>query len=238
MAAGFCRLDETVSTNLWLREHAGQQDMVVWADYQTGGRGCGTNTWESERGQNLLFSMLFHPCQVPAARQFSISMKVALAVSDTLERMGLEGISLKWPNDIYWRDRKLAGILIENTLRGGLIAQSIIGIGLNVNQQQFRSDAPNPVSIRQITGAEHDRQRLLENIVRTMETRLQSDEDPTTDYNHRLYRREGVHLYRDAKGCFEAEIAEVKPDGTLMLRDTNRQLRAYAFKEVSFVIMI
>ena len=123
--------------------------MVVWAEYQTAGRGCGTNQWESERGKNLTFSILIHPKDLPATQQFHISMAISLAICEALEQY-IGDVSIKWPNDIYWRNGKIGGILIENTLKGSIIMESIIGVGLNVNQRIFKSNAPNPVSMWQI----------------------------------------------------------------------------------------
>ena len=197
-------IDETESTNQWLKEH-GEDDMVVVADYQTAGRGCGTNTWESERGQNLLFSVLLHPKQVVASRQFHISMAVSVAICEALEQF-IGDVSIKWPNDIYWRDGKLGGILIEHTLQGSGIKDSIIGVGLNVNQRQCTSDAPNPVSLWQI------------------------------GYMSRLYRRKGFHPYVDCNGAFMAQIAAIEDDGRIVLSDEDGRQRTYAFKEVQFII--
>ena len=151
-------IDETDSTNHWLKSHQlianSPEPTAIWADYQTAGRGCGTNTWESERGKNLLFSMLIHPENLPANKQFQISMAISLAIVDALGQL-VGDLSIKWPNDIYWRNGKIGGILIENTLKGNLIKESIIGVGLNVNQREFHSDAPNPVSLWQITKGFH-----------------------------------------------------------------------------------
>ena len=226
------KLDETVSTNQWLRDHDGPHDMVVWTDFQSAGRGCGSNSWESERGKNLLFSMRHHPHDLPARRQFRISMAVALALRDVLTRWLQTVITVKWPNDIYWQDRKMAGILIENRLKGALIDSSIIGIGLNINQREFLSDAPNPVSMCQIAGHEFDREALLADIIDEMERRLNAVDDLSEEYQLALYRRTGFHHYSDKDGDFEAEIAGVKPDGRIILRDTDGHERIYAFKEV------
>ena len=146
-------ITETDSTNQWVKSHRGDHPFCVMADYQTAGRGCGTNRWESERGKNLLFSLLLHPKQIPASKQFHISMAISLSIIEALGQH-VADLSIKWPNDIYWRNGKIAGILIENTLKGNIIKDSIIGVGLNVNQRHFISDAPNPVSMRQILG--HD----------------------------------------------------------------------------------
>ena len=224
-------IEETDSTNRWLAAHRDCE--VVVADYQTAGRGCGTNTWESERGRNLLFSVLIHPTDTPAARQFHISMAISLAISEALDQM-IGDVSIKWPNDIYWRNGKICGILIENVLQGSTIRDSIIGVGLNVNQRVFRSDAPNPVSLWQVSGQETDREALLRDILQRLGTLL--GEDIRSRYLSRLYRRRGFHPYADADGAFMAEIITVEDDGHLVLRDDNGQQRRYAFKEVQFII--
>ena len=241
MDAKIIHLDEVDSTNRFLRDYQpaeGEQTTVCTTLYQTAGRGCGKNTWESERGQNLLFSLLIHPTGLPASRQFFISMATALAISDTLCDMGLQDISVKWPNDIYWRDRKLCGILIEHSLAGNLIRRSIIGIGLNVNQRRFLSDAPNPVSLRQILGHDTDSMPLLNDILRHMDFAAENFDHTLQRYNSRLYRRDHLpHLFRDQQGTFQAEIVEVAPDGTLWLRrHDDCRLAAYAFKEIEYII--
>lgn len=225
---------ETDSTNRWLRERGGEGDMVVVADYQTAGKGQGANSWESERGKNLLFSVLYHPQRIPANRQFHISMAVSLAIADALgEHIG--DVSIKWPNDIYWRNAKICGILIENRLLGQTIRDSIIGVGVNVNQRQFHSNAPNPVSLWQIHGHETDRELLLQSILDKF-TLYINKKEIKTQYLHLLYRRKGFHPYADKEGSFMAEIVDVEDDGHLLLCDDNGQQRRYAFKEVSFVI--
>ncbi len=248
-------IQETDSTNRWLRSLESKdsgiiglteadypeilkslelnQSLVVWAEYQTAGRGCGTNTWESERGKNLTFSVLLHPDGVAANRQFQISMQVSLALCEALGRH-IGDLSIKWPNDIYWRNGKIAGILIENRLQGTTIRDSIVGIGLNVNQREFRSDAPNPVSLWQICEHEIDREQLLHDFLEALNDCL--GRDMRTQYLSMLYRRRGFHPYTDKDGAFMAEIADVEDDGHLVLRDEEGQERRYAFKEVQFVI--
>ena len=225
-------IDETDSTNRWLREN-GNGEMVVVADHQTAGRGCGSNSWESERGKNLTFSVLIHPDRISARRQFHISMAVSLAVCEALGQH-IGDLSIKWPNDIYWRNGKICGILIENQLQGDVIKTSIIGIGLNVNQQVFKSDAPNPVSLWQITGQETDRQKLLDDILRCLGHHLY--QNVRQQYLQMLYRRKGFHPYTDKEGAFMAEIVDVEDDGHLLLLDDSGQRRRYAFKEVQFVV--
>jgi len=230
-------IDETDSTNRWLRNSQQATDSslpaVVVADFQTAGRGCGTNTWESERGKNLLFSLMIHPTEVPAAKQFHVSMAISLAILDALEQH-IGNVSIKWPNDIYWRNGKLGGILIENRLQGGCIKDCIIGVGLNVNQEQFCSDAPNPVSLKQIHGQETNRELLLRDILVRFEQYL--PQDLKGRYLSHLYRRKGFHPYADKDGAFMAEIVNVEDDGHLLLRDDQGCDRRYAFKEVQFVV--
>ncbi len=225
-------ISETDSTNSWLKHHRSAQDSVVWTDFQTAGRGCGTNRWESEAGQNLLFSILIHPKAIAARQQFIISQAISVAICDVLARY-IKEVSIKWPNDIYWRDQKLCGILIENTLSSDQIRESIIGVGLNINQREFVSDAPNPVSLWQIRQESTDREEILGAILSAFDWEA---EDISERYEQLLYRREGYHPYRDEKGDFQARIAAIEPDGHLILQDVEGRQRRYAFKEVSFLI--
>ena len=268
-------LDETDSTNGWLRSFISKEfrnlgtgaqnseariplfpdsldqksSLAVVAEYQTAGRGCGSNSWESERGKNLTFSVLLHPTEIPAECQFRISEAVSVAICETLERcfrplspadsspnLGEQEVTIKWPNDIYVGDRKICGILIENQLRGRLISDSIVGIGLNVNQTEFRSDAPNPVSVAQITGHEEDREALLQTFFQRLSATMEWTPEALMEaYRQRLYRREGYHPFRDSQGVFEGKVMNVLEDGRLVLLDVEGKARTYAFKEVQFV---
>lgn len=243
----FIEIDETDSTSNYLKSLLATLDgvqpeprmMVAYADYQTAGRGQGTNTWESERGKNLLFSICCHPVWVPVTSQFVISKAVALALRDALAEYTAD-IAIKWPNDIYWRDCKISGTIIENTLSGGHIADCIIGTGVDVNQEVFRSNAPNPVSLKQILGHDVDRMVLLKDIVRRIDAYLDdlrngNYEKIATLYMSYLYRSHGFYAYQDKDGRFEAAIVEVEDDGHLVLRDREGRLRSYAFKEVEFI---
>lgn len=227
-------IDETDSTNQWLKEHINdfEQPTVVLTEYQTAGRGCGTNKWESERGKNLLFSILIHPYGVRAHRQFRFSMAISLAICKALGQH-IGDLSIKWPNDIYWRNGKIAGILIENTLVGKSVKDCIIGIGLNINQREFHSNAPNPVSMWQICEEETDRESILQDILRYFEEYM--GKYNKEEYLSMLYRRKGYFPYADKDGAFMAEIVDVEDDGHLVLNDDNGQQRRYAFKEIRFI---
>lgn len=233
-------LAETDSLMLALKreETAAEETDIVLAttDFQTAGRGQRGTSWEAERGANLLFGLRCRPRVLTADRQFLLSEIQALAVVLALDAHG-EGFSVKWPNDLYWHDRKIGGMLLEHDLCGTIIDQTISGVGVNVNQTDFRSDAPNPVSLGQITGRRHDRAALTVAICRHFDQlyrRLQRHEEAAIHalYLSRLYHREGFHAYADAQGRFEAEIIGVAPIGTLILRDRQGAMRHYVFKEV------
>ena len=237
------RLDEVDSTNTYLRRMETLPDadiVVVTAGHQTAGRGMGSNRWESEDGRNLLFSMLVRPEGVPAARQFALSMAEALAVKDALDPIAGE-VTLKWPNDVYWHDRKISGTLIETAISGRLVKVCIFGTGINVNQRVFRSDAPNPVSLRQITGRDTDMNVVLDSVLEAFEGYYAMVLDGEYDrvgrlYHDALYRRTGMHAYSDSDGRFMASVVRVGHDGRLVLRDDAGRERIYAFKEVSYII--
>ncbi|RRD02324.1 biotin--[acetyl-CoA-carboxylase] ligase [Prevotella sp. OH937_COT-195] len=229
---------ELDSTNNFLREYDGDEDMtVVWTGFQTAGRGQGTNQWESEHGKNLTFSMRIRPKGISANEQYIISMMIAVATSEYLAHALHCEIRVKWPNDIYVGDGKIAGILIENSLSGTHIKECIIGIGLNVNQRVFLSDAPNPVSMVLIDGIERDCREILQSLTNLYSHYLENlnADEIRRRYRSVLYRRDGFHEYRDADGKFSAEIVTVKDDGHIVLRDTFGRQRCYAFKDVAFV---
>ncbi len=213
---------------------------LVVAESQTAGRGQQENKWESEAGSNLTFSLLCHPTFVKASRQFVLSQCMALAIWKSLRKIA-ENVSIKWPNDIYIGDRKVSGTLIECDLSGKEIENCIIGVGVNVNQTQFLSDAPNPVSLKQITGTDYDRDSLLDSIIAEfliLYEQIKNDgyETIRNEYMQHLYRREGMHKYADVRGDFMAEIADIEPTGHLVLRFENGNTCRYEFKEVKFII--
>lgn len=237
-------LSETESTNVYLHQLSASQQLKEWsvvtADYQTGGRGQRGNSWESEAEANLLFSCLLFPRLLKAQEQFYISQIVSLAIKEALS-LYTDGITIKWPNDIYWHEKKICGILIEHNLMDSYLEQSIIGVGLNVNQLTFRSNAPNPVSLRQITGEVSDRTSLLSKIMEFLHIYYnlltdQKKEWIRAKYQKALFRQEGFHSFQDAAGVFQAKLVEVGCDGKLTLQTPNNECRSYYFKEVQFVL--
>ncbi|MBQ9285687.1 MAG: biotin--[Bacteroidaceae bacterium] len=256
-------LDEVSSTNTFLRDYRPTSHTpitLVTAEHQTAGRGQTGNTWESERSSNLLFSLQVKPASLPANHTFALSQAIALAIREAIASIlnrqssitnPQSSISVKWPNDIYVGDRKIAGILIENDFRGASVERSIIGCGVNINQADFKfptilppkANAPTPVSLLQITGQPTERSLVLSAIVEAFRRRYPAIESGSSeaigalraDYLAALYRRTGFHPYRDANGTFMAEIADVEPSGCLILRDSEGRLRHYAFKQVAYL---
>ena len=262
-------LDEVSSTNTFLRDYrpiAATAITLVTAEHQTAGRGQTGNTWESARGANLLFSLQVRPKALPAAHSFALSQAIALAIREALlpHLTSVDALTVKWPNDIYVDDRKIAGILIENDFCGTRIERSIIGCGVNINQTVFTfltaqpsvlnlnvnpnlsqapTAPPTPVSLCQLTGQTFERSLVLSAIVDTFRRSYSSIESADaaalealrSEYLTALYRHEGLHPYRDAQGPFTAEIADVEPTGRLILRDSEGHLRHYSFKEVAYL---
>lgn len=242
--------DENLSgTTAVITNKRAEKIQLVTADYQTHGHGQVNTVWESARGENLLFSFLFRPQHITAGEQFFLSEIACLAVAHTLDAY-TEGISVKWPNDVYHHDRKICGMLLRHTLSGAQISATLVGIGLNLNQKQFVGDAPNPVSLRQIIGRPVDREEVLNRFAHHFDRLLRTVTPPDPDerlaqrqrlhgeYLRRLYHHDGAHDYVDtASGeTFSAHIIDVAPTGQLTLRTTDGRLRHYHFKEVRFVV--
>ncbi|MDR3340207.1 MAG: biotin--[acetyl-CoA-carboxylase] ligase [Candidatus Symbiothrix sp.] len=230
------------STNAFLKQLSKQQvlqeGMVVFTEKQTAGRGQQGTSWESEPGKNIACSILLYPDFLPVKQHFLLSEAVAIGIKSVLDTY-ISRVSIKWPNDIYYEEKKIAGILIENELMGDKFMQSVIGIGLNVNQNTFRHDIPNPVSLKQILGENISVTPLLEAIVESVLTwyeKLKAGETATISrtYHASLYQK-GFHLYKDANGQFLARIDRVSDDGYLHLITFKEEARSYAFKEVSLL---
>lgn len=236
-------LPETESTNAYARTMAADAAFtLITTDYQTVGRGQRGNTWESAPGENLLFSLAFKPTHIPSAQQFVLSELISVAICEVLSTY-TEDIRIKWPNDIYHKDQKLCGILIEHDLEGTRLSRTIIGVGLNVNQRHFASDAPNPVSLSLILGHEVEREALLSAIVshfvelyRGYTTSFLSRDGLHRRYTALLYRKDVPASYADSQGAFTAILRDVAPDGRLLLEDRQGTLRSYLFKEVAYII--
>ncbi len=244
-------IDEIESTHTAMQGDTGARlgcGVMLCARHQTAGRGQRGNGWEAEAGKNLLFSFRFAPQDIPARMQFALSEAFALAVCDLLRDYGMEA-AVKWPNDIYVGDRKICGILIAHSLRGAEIEYSVVSAGININQQKFLSDAPNPVSLIQLTGAENDVEKAAEKLAGHISARFADFSEDNRRKTHRefmqrLYRADGLlHPFLDLKSGekFMARIVDVAPDGLLTLEHVpshggKPEQHSYYFKEVAFVI--
>ncbi|MBR1961481.1 MAG: biotin--[Alistipes sp.] len=240
-------LDITTSTNDDARDEKYREGDVVWADFQTAGRGQRGHEWHSRRGENLTFSVVLEPNFLPIAEQFSVSEVVALSLVDMLADYGVEA-RIKWTNDIYVGDRKLVGILIEHSLSSTTLRRTIVGVGINVNQTEFDSSIPNPVSMAQLL----EKQLDAEEVLRIFLTHLQRNYEALREmqnakckmqnflhkrYNSLLYRLNEYHTYALPSGeRFRAVIRGTKPSGALKLENESGEIKDYLFKEVEFII--
>lgn len=233
------RLEEIDSTNKYLHDYRGEEGglmTIVVARFQSAGKGQGTNSWESESGKNLLFSVKLRPVALPIERQYILQEAMAIAIRNVIARYA-DDVTIKWPNDIYVGDMKICGTLSECSFSGKYIDDCILGSGINVNQEAFYSDAPNPISLKQLTGNEYDAEKILLDVVAELEQYLHAIDSGNYSlvyslYHAHLYRRQGFHPYSDDKGNFMAKTIEVQPNGHLVLEREDGTRHAYAFKEV------
>ncbi len=245
------RLKETRSTNSYLQDLLTEEPnlpgwTVVVAEAQHHGRGQKGNSWESAPRQNLTLSLLLRPHVYEGMDPFDLCVITSVALCRLIRRhiTPEERVKIKWPNDIYVGDKKIAGILIENQWMQGCLSVSVIGIGLNVNQRIFLSDAPNPTSLAIETNGERDLLGLLDELLQELQecdaAIRQSPSVMRQIYHGLLYRFDGrPYPFRDSEGDhFDAIILGVSKSGKLSLKryDTGAEM-SYAFKEISYIIL-
>ncbi len=212
---------------------------IAYTLNQTRGRGIGSNQWESEPNKNLTFSILLRPDFLKAIEQFYLLKAMALAVFDFIS-IYTDKVSIKWPNDIYVADKKIAGILIENSIERDFIKQSIVGIGININQKTFSSNAPNPVSLFQLNQQEYDIEeclKLISDHIEKQYTILHARDFKSIDRNYLkiLYRFNQLSDYSANGIKFSGTIVAVEPTGELVIIDNFGQTRHFLFKEVEYL---
>lgn len=236
-------LNEIDSTNLFLKKIMKENEVedctVILADYQTFGRGQGSNSWHSERGQNITLSMLFKP-EIKTLQHFSLSEFISLALIDLLNFYHIEA-KIKWPNDIYSEDKKIAGILIENKIEADLIKYMIAGIGLNVNEENFPVGLPNAISMKTILKHSINRQILTNKLIHCILNRykqlITGEYIPLhTEYNKILYKRNILTDYRVGDQVFRATLKDVGAAGELNLVNLQQKSITYLFGEVQMII--
>jgi BirA family transcriptional regulator, biotin operon repressor / biotin---[acetyl-CoA-carboxylase] ligase len=236
------RLESVDSTNIYaaqlLRTGQVTEGTVILAVDQTQGKGQGTNRWISEPGANLLLSLILRPDFILAEQQFFLSMCVSNAIHGFLEPVA-PPVLIKWPNDILLQGRKVAGILIENTILDRNLHTSVVGIGLNVNQQDFPDTLPDPISIRMVTGREHILSECLDGLLASLTFHLnklyeKSFAEIKTYYLNNCWGLNTWARYTDASGIFEGRIVDVAATGELIVVNRTGTLKAYGFKEIKF----
>ena len=252
----------TNSTNTLLKELLAKSEWpegeeFLYAGYQTAGRGQTGNGWESEEGKNLLCSILVERQKTAAIKEespFYLNVTVSVAVHRLLSQELMtksQQLTVKWPNDLYWQDKKMAGILIENAIIGNEVKYSIAGIGLNINQTEWKSDAPNPVSLKQITGKEYNIDEQMKSLAHAVrEVLSEPEEEVWAYYKAHLYRKDGFWPFVErtvstqptmnadklTEGQFMARIADILPTGEIVLEDPEGIKKKYHFKEIQFVL--
>jgi BirA family transcriptional regulator, biotin operon repressor / biotin---[acetyl-CoA-carboxylase] ligase len=236
-------LDEINSTNDFaagLAKEENSHGKVIATLYQSEGRGQRGSNWDSEPNQNLLFSVILHPTTIEVQKQFILSKLAAVSVCDLLKPL-VSNVSIKWPNDIYIGSCKVAGILIENSFSSAMLDTTIIGIGINVNQDAFSADLPNPTSLLLEVDKRFDINELLVTFCDIFERRYSdlirnAGDSLSSNYFSLLYRKDEYCDYMADNVVFRAKIFGVRNSGELILETEDGKHREFTFKEVSFII--
>lgn len=238
-------LKEVDSTNTFLKDALSKSTplldgTVILADRQLAGRGQTGNSWISEAGKNLTFSILLNPVFLPIERQFDLNMAISIALNDFFNKYKLQGAAIKWPNDSYLNNKKIAGILIENILQGNRIKHVIIGIGLNVNQEDFPANLKNVTSLKQALHQDYNLMQILGEICAFIEARYLQLKAGNIDklrdeYLSKLYLKDENALFRFNNEIQNAIIRDITASGQLVL-ETSLGLQYFNNKEIEFII--
>lgn len=232
----FIKLAQVDSTNNYamglVHEGMATHGTVVFARHQSAGKGQRGKTWISEPGQNITLSLILTP--PPGLKPFLLSSMIALSCREFVDAYAKSEVYVKWPNDIYWRDRKAGGILIENLVTGIESKWSVAGIGLNINQVSFPDETNRPVSLKQITGKSFDPEELAIALCSVIDKRFNSY-DPSSilaEYNeHLLFKDQKVKL-KSGQVTFETIIKGVNESGELITQDVCER----TFREVTWLM--
>lgn len=233
------------STNSFLKQLLSNstplpEGTVIMAEIQSSGRGQQQQVWHAEPGKNLTISILLKPFFLPVKKQFDLTCAISIAIVSVLEKILGKDVRIKWPNDIYFQDQKLGGVLIENTIQGAQIKNAVIGIGINVNQVCFPKIISNPVSIKQILQQDYDLKTLLYQLCASIELYYSYLKAGHTDmisaeYLQKLYRVGELHRFEVNNEFILGVIAGVNPEGRLKIKSDNA-LREYDIKQIKFLI--
>lgn len=245
MKATIFHLPETGSTNSYaieiLSKDRPAEGFAIVAEHQTKGKGTDTNTWESEKGMNLTFSLILYP-SFTADQQFILNKAISLGIHDFLKtELNIKNVTIKWPNDIYIGDKKVCGILIQNSVIGNKLDYVVVGIGLNVNQTLFTGDAPNPVSLKMVTGINYELGELLVKLLPYIFEKYAMVKPETSgkienNYHKVLYRMLEWHHYIVKGTEIYARITGTNTFGHLLLETETGQVLICDLKEVKFIL--
>jgi len=241
------RLQEVDSTNRfmmdWLTKEKVNEGTIVITEFQTAGRGTDGSLWESERGRNLTFSFVLYPHFLAIEAQFYLNKVISLGLYDVVNELiaGDAPVRIKWPNDVYAGDRKIAGMLIQNGVKGSQFEYSVIGIGLNVNQEKFHGDSANPVSLKMITGRDFSLEEILDLTILKIENRIiqlreGKKQEIDRDYLEVLYRYNQLSSYHYKEKQIQAKILGVNRYGQLQLEIPGDKIIECDLKEIKFKI--
>lgn len=239
----FSIIDRVDSTNNYamakLHEGLAKHGMAWYAREQTAGRGQRGKNWQTGKDKNIAMSVVVEPCKLHNGQQFQLSAAAALACSDFLKFLSLNTVSIKWPNDLYLGDRKAGGILIENIVQGDKWKYSVIGVGININENSFDPGLPNPVSLLQITRQTYDvvalaRQLHAFILRRIDELQKNGFGNMLNEYNQRLYKKGLRTGLKKGNISFDAMIQGVTAQGRLLAGE-NAEME-FEFGEVQWVL--
>jgi BirA family transcriptional regulator, biotin operon repressor / biotin---[acetyl-CoA-carboxylase] ligase len=240
----FFHYENLPSTNLLALEMLNKGKMedgtVISTFAQTDGRGQASNKWESEPEKNLSLSIIFKPDFLPLQKQFLLNQAISLGVYDFVNLYVKNEVKVKWSNDIYIGNEKIAGILIQNITQGQNLQYSVVGIGININQTNFLSPAPNPTSIALATGNEIPLWTAMSFLLKYIENRylqLRSEQYETLneDYHEALYRINDWHFFSSNDSIFQGKILGVNETGQLRIDSKDGEF-TFNFKEIKFII--
>jgi len=240
----YIELNEIDSTNAYLSEKLSSGDIteptVVFTSSQTKGKGMGQNIWVSDNDKNALFSIALFT-EVKTEEIFKVSLATSMAIFEFLKIKGIK-TKIKWPNDIYYEGKKLGGILIENKLDGNLVKSSVIGVGLNLNQEKFPKWLPNPISLKNITGETYDAKEFVTVISEMVEKKLNEIKDIPfadlrLDYLLNLYKFGEIVIWKiqGIKDEISGSIVDVKPSGKIVVQAVSGQLCECEVKQIKLV---
>ncbi len=236
------QLEKVQSTNDYalklLTNSLPEEGTIIIANNQTMGKGLAGNRWESQAGKNITISIILKPFFLNPSKQFYISKIVAISVSNFLNDL-IKNIRIKWPNDIYVNNDKIAGILIENSFIGSTFGYSVIGIGVNINQKEFSSELINPTSLVQETGKIYDLEQLLNNLIKYLNIYYQllcngKYSEINRKYLSLIYRFREIHSFKTTRGIIKGRITDIKESGELEITSVSGEISYFWFKEIEF----